>query len=156
MLEDLMRYLEIALPRMRERESTLERDGDADRRVFAHSAGADGPAARLRHRYPGRIAAQVIPPMMLLTLVENAIKHGLNPLPEGGTIRVAARRDADTLILTVADTGAGFQQGSGAGAGLANIRARLSAQFGERGSLSLSMNQPRGVTATLMLPMPTR
>jgi LytS/YehU family sensor histidine kinase len=89
---------------------------------------------------------------MLLTLVENAIKHGLNPLPEGGRLRVQARRDGEYLCIDVADSGRGFLATSGGGTGLANIRARLAAMHGDAAGLSLAENYPRGVTSTLRLP----
>ena len=90
--------------------------------------------------------------MMLLTLVENALKHGIGPLPDGGKLRVTARADGDRLFITVADTGSGFAPGSGTGTGLANIRARLSAEFGDRARLSLENNELGGATATIELP----
>jgi LytS/YehU family sensor histidine kinase len=90
--------------------------------------------------------------MMLLTLVENAIKHGLAPLPEGGAVRVTAAVDGSELQVRVADTGRGFAQTSGGGTGLANIRARLSGTYGAAGRLTLSLNVPRGVTATIAVP----
>jgi len=153
MLENLMRYLEVALPRIRDSESTLGRDSelvDAFLRIQRIRMGSrltfsiDIPAALLAHS---------VPPMMLLTLAENAIKHGLNPSPDGGLIRVTARVEADRLLLSVADTGVGFGPGSGAGTGLANIRARLAAQFGDRASLALENNDFGGATATIALPL---
>jgi sensor histidine kinase YesM len=153
MLENLMRYLEVALPRIRDSESTLGRDSelvDAFLRIQRIRMGSrltfsiDIPAALLAHS---------VPPMMLLTLAENAIKHGLNPSPDGGLIRVMARTDADRLLLSVADTGVGFGPGSGAGTGLANIRARLAAQFGDHASLALENNDLGGATATITLPL---
>jgi len=153
MLENLMRYLEVALPRMRDSESTLGRDSelvDAFLRIQRIRMGSrltfsiDIPAALLPH---------LVPPMMLLTLAENAIKHGLNPSPGGGLIRMMACADSDRLLLSVADTGVGFGPGSGAGTGLANIRARLAAQFGDRAVLTLHNNELGGVTATIALPL---
>jgi len=94
-----------------------------------------------------------VPSMMLATLVENAIKHGIGPLAEGGAIRVAAAREGETLVLSVADTGRGFAAASGSGVGLANIRARLGAQYGERATLRLEAGSPRGVVATIKLPL---
>jgi LytS/YehU family sensor histidine kinase len=90
--------------------------------------------------------------MMLLTLAENAIKHGLSPLPEGGFIRVSARVNAGRLQLEVADSGQGFIKTSGGGTGLANVRARLAAIYGQAAQLSIAMNRPRGVTALIALP----
>jgi LytS/YehU family sensor histidine kinase len=91
--------------------------------------------------------------MMLATLVENAIKHGIAPLAEGGAIRIKAEKLADALKLTVADTGRGFSGDSGSGVGLANIRARLAALYGERAALRLESNAPRGVAAVITLPL---
>ena len=93
-----------------------------------------------------------VPPMMLLTLTENAIKHGLNPLPEGGTIRISARVEGGQLRLRVVDSGQGFMQSSGGGTGLANIRARLAALYGPAARLNIGFNEPRGVTAIIDLP----
>ena len=90
---------------------------------------------------------------MLLTLTENAIKHGLNPSPAGGLIRITARADHDDLTLSVADTGVGFALGSGAGIGLANIRARLATQFADRARLALENNEFGGCTATITVPL---
>jgi len=90
--------------------------------------------------------------MMLATLVENAIKHGIGPLAEGGAIRVAAAGESETLVLSVADNGHGFAAASGSGVGLANIRARLVAQYGEQATLRFEANSPRGVVATIRLP----
>jgi sensor histidine kinase YesM len=95
---------------------------------------------------------------MLITLVENSIKHGIEPLPEGGHISVTAEREAHPdgprIALSVVDTGAGDggAQGDG-GIGLANIRERLALLFGERATLATEANAPRGFTARLVLPL---
>ena len=91
--------------------------------------------------------------MMLLTLIENALKHGLQPLPEGGVISVAAGTNDGRLSISVADMGVGLVPGSGGGTGLANIRSRLRAMHGAAATLSLQLNQPRGVIATIALPL---
>ena len=94
------------------------------------------------------------PPMMLLTLVENAIKHGLNPSPQGGVIAIVASARDGMLEASVADTGVGFGIAAtgGTGVGLANTRARLTALHGESSELSLVPNRPAGVVATIRLP----
>ena len=104
-----------------------------------------------------RDARQVpVPPMMITTLVENSIKHGLSPLPEGGMVRVVARVADRTLSIQVCDTGQGFQLSLGSGVGLANIRARLEMLYGPAARLSLHENSPRGVTALVVLPIGSR
>ena len=153
MLEKLMEYLEVALPRMRSHGTTLQRDAELvdaylhiqrvrmeDRLVFS----IDIPAPLRGHE---------VPPLMLLTLVENAIKHGLSASPDGGRIRLSARVEREQLLLTVADTGVGFSSGSGAGVGLANVRARLAEEFGNRASLAAQNNDLGGATATIALPL---
>jgi signal transduction histidine kinase len=153
MLENLMRYLEVALPRMRDSEPTLGRDAGLIEAFLRIQQIRMGQRLAFSIDIPVQRLAHPVPPMMLLTLVENAIKHGLNPSPNGGLIRITARADGDRLILSVADTGVGFSPGSGGGTGLANIRARLAAQFGDRASLALENNELGGVTATITLPL---
>ena len=102
---------------------------------------------------PAPLLGARVPSMMLATLVENAIKHGIAPLAEGGAIRIKAEKGADGLKLTVADTGQGFTAASGSGVGLANIRARLAALYGERAALRLQANAPSGVLAVITLPL---
>jgi sensor histidine kinase YesM len=95
---------------------------------------------------------------MLITLVENAIKHGIEPLPEGGRIDVTATQEAHAdgarVVLSVADTGTGLTGSPGVnGIGLANIRERLALQHGERAALETDANHPRGFVARLVLPL---
>jgi LytS/YehU family sensor histidine kinase len=98
------------------------------------------------------VARAHLPPMMLLTLVENAIKHGLSPLTEGGDLTIRVRRDGVDLVVVVCDTGAGFTTASGAGTGISNVRARLAALHGGAGQLKLAARVPRGVEATIRVP----
>ena len=94
------------------------------------------------------------PPMVLVTLVENAIKHGLEPVG-GGRIEVRARRRRDLLEVTVLDDGAGFgaAAGSGTGFGLVNVRRQLAARYEGRGRLTLDAREPRGARATIAIPL---
>jgi sensor histidine kinase YesM len=153
MLENLMRYLEMALPRIRENESTLGRDAELVEAFLRIQQIRMGRRLVFNIDIPQNLRPHPVPPMMLLTLVENAIKHGLTPSPDGGLLRINARHDGDRLFLSVADTGVGFASGSGAGTGLSNIRARLAAQFGGHASLALENNELGGVTAMLALPL---
>ena len=91
--------------------------------------------------------------MLLPTLVENAIKHGLSPLREGGRIDIHARREGDDLLVEVRDNGSGFSGSTGAGVGLANTRSRLNALYGARAKMTLTAGAPRGVTALIRLPV---
>jgi signal transduction histidine kinase len=153
MLEKLMHYLEVALPRMRHDQSRLGHEAELIEAYLHIQRIRMGERLAFSIDIPARLREHRVPPMMLLTLVENAIKHGLNPSPGGGLIRVTARADGDRLVLTVADTGVGFASGSGSGIGLANISARLAAQFGDAAGLSLANNELGGATATIVLPL---
>jgi LytS/YehU family sensor histidine kinase len=106
---------------------------------------------------PPELAALAVPPMLLQPVVENAIKHGLEPKVDGGDVTVTARRDRDRLVLTVADTGLGFRalrHADSTGLGLANLRARLAALYGTAAALTIVDNAPSGARVTLALPFP--
>jgi sensor histidine kinase YesM len=101
------------------------------------------------------VAALPLPPMLLQPLVENAIKHGLEPKIAGGQVCVGARREDSLLVLTVADNGLGFRttRGDGTGGlGLANLRARLESLYGARARMTIEDTQP-GTMVTLALPI---
>ena len=106
---------------------------------------------------PPGLAALPVPPMLLQPVVENAIKHGLEPKVDGGDVTVTARRDGDRLMLTVSDTGLGFRalrNADSTGLGLANLRARLGALYGAAAALTIVDNEPSGARITLALPFP--
>jgi LytS/YehU family sensor histidine kinase len=92
--------------------------------------------------------------MMLQSMVENAIKHGLECKPEGGTLKIVAEVAHSKLRVTVADDGVGFGvvKSDGTGLGLANIRERLALLHGEAGQLHIAANSPAGVIATIEVP----
>jgi len=92
--------------------------------------------------------------MMIQSLVENAIKHGLEPKAEGGELAVRAEIVHGKLAVTVADTGLGFGKAAtaGTGTGLANIRERLKLLYGNRASMVVSENSPSGTIVTLTVP----
>ena len=106
---------------------------------------------------PDGLLSAEFPPMMLQTLVENAIKHGLEPKADGGSLRVAAEIVHGKLQCSVADTGLGFGRAAtaGTGVGLANVRERLQLLYGARASLTIADNRPQGVVATITLPYRT-
>ncbi|HEY6986348.1 MAG TPA: histidine kinase [Rhodanobacteraceae bacterium] len=153
MLDHLMRYLAVALPHMRAADSTLDREAELTRSYLEIQRLRMGHRLRFAIDIPEALRAAPLPPMMLVTLTENAIKHGLAPLPEGGHVAISAASDGTELTVRVADSGRGFTQSSGGGTGLANIRARLAAMYGGAGRLSLALNQPRGVVATIAVPV---
>ena len=153
MLGHLIQYLRRSLPATDEGMSTL---GAELERAIAY-------LEILKIRMGSRLAVQVDipealratprPPMMLQTLVENAIKHGLEPRTTGGTVWLRARRSDDTVAVTVADDGEGFNaKTSGTGIGLKNVRERLRLMYAGEAALSVVANFPSGVAATLNVP----
>jgi hypothetical protein len=110
--------------------------------------------ARLRFQIDiaDECAAQMLPPGLVLTLVENALEHGIEPSLHGGCVHVNAWRDADDFCLTVSDDGVGLAQGWHEGVGLANSRERLAHAFGARASFSVAERNPApGVCALLRI-----
>ncbi len=101
----------------------------------------------------GLLSAE-FPPMMLQSLVENAIKHGLEPKAEGGLLRVSAEIVHGKLAVTVADTGLGFGKAAtvGTGIGLSNIRERLALLYGNKASLTVSETDGGGTSVTITVP----
>ena len=153
MLDHLTRYLSAMLPRMRSVHSTLGQELALALAYLHVQQVRMGPRLTVATDVPESLEALAFPPMMLVTLVENAIRHGINPLPQGGEVRIAARLIDGELRLQVADTGRGLQESSGAGVGLANIRARLATLYGGGARLLLSQNPRQGVIATIELPV---
>jgi sensor histidine kinase YesM len=103
---------------------------------------------------PGELREHPFPPFMLISLVENAIKHGIEPSATGGriTIRAAAPKGRE-LDVTVQDNGVGLRPGLSDGVGLVNLRAQLAAQFGSQGRFSIrGRDGGNGVDATISLP----
>lgn len=109
---------------------------------------------RLDYRIDGAAAAADRPllPMLLLTLVENAVKHGIEPLSGPGLIELRCVVEPDRLRLVVEDNGVGLQPGLGKGVGLANLRGQLRDRYGERASLQLAARAGGGVRAEISLP----
>lgn len=103
---------------------------------------------------PEGLRSAEFPPLMLQSLVENAIAHGLEPKDVGGSLHIAAQVSDGRLCVTVADTGLGFGEGvtAGTGLGLANIRERLQMLYGDRAELRIERNQPAGTRVQLCVP----
>jgi len=160
-VDHLVDYLRASVPRMRAEAASaavpLERQLDA---VRAYLALMHERMPRLRFAVdlePGLETAQV-PPLMLISLVENAVKHGVEPKAGPARIAVSARRAEDAgepaLELQVVDDGVGFGSAtSGTGLGLANIQQRLAGLYGSRAGLTLRALPDGGVAAILRLPL---
>ena len=152
LVHNLVAYLRIALPQMRDIRSTLGRELELARAYLSVLSVRMGERLTVKIDVPPHLRDASMPPMMLLTLVENAIKHGLSPVPQGGTITIRAERLGAGLRVAVIDDGIGFPKGFGGGIGLSNTRARLTALYGSDGRLSLEANAQGGVVAGIEFP----
>jgi sensor histidine kinase YesM len=140
---------------MREGGTTLGREADMARAYLEIQQIRMGSRLTFSVDIPPLMRDQSFPPMMLMTLVENAVKHGIDPLQTGGDIRVSATRAADgTLDVRVTDNGQGLSHSHGMGIGLQNIRERLAALFGKGAKLLLEENAPRGLVARIVVSQP--
>ena len=155
LLGHLIGYLRAALPQLRASSTTLGKEAELARAYLNILQMRIGPRLAFDIDVPAELRDHPLPPNLLISLVENAIKHGIEPAAAGGVVSVAARRDGDALLVTVSDTGRGLEAGGttgGQGVGLSNIRERLAALYGARGRFTLQPGEQRGARATLSLP----
>ena len=152
-LASLIAYLRAAVPRMHEPATTLGQELELVRAYLE----------LMKMRMPDRLdfavladpgaSAQQCPPMTLLTLVENAVRHGIDPSEEGGRIEIEARIKNGRCVVRVADTGVGLTAvGGGLGTGLSTLRDRLALAFGGDARLEVETLEPHGVRAEVDMP----
>lgn len=171
-LDALVDYLRASIPRLRDAgaasDSTLPDSTMLDATLLDSTLGQqlDLCASYLelmRLRTAGRLSHAIeidpalrevpFPPLLLISLVENAVKHGIEPRPGPGTITLSAERDGDALRVWVIDDGMGLQPGVGGGLGLANVRAQLQTRYGDRAEFALHSRPPKGACAELRIPL---
>jgi sensor histidine kinase YesM len=158
MQKNLIALLRASMPTMREANAQGTRD-------LGREMGVIRPYLEiLKVRMEERLSTEIrvsegllsaeFPPMMLQCLVENAVKHGLEPKAEGGTLTVGAEIVHGGLAVTVADTGLGFGKAptAGSGIGLSNIRERLQLLYGNKASLTVAENPGGGTAVTVTVP----
>jgi signal transduction histidine kinase len=163
MQRSLIQYLRAVLPQMRENAVVT----NLGREVDMVTAYLNLLKMRMEERLtvdlhiPDDLRSAAFPPMMLQSMVENAIKHGLECKPEGGTLRISAdvttHLSHNKLRVTVADNGVGFgvMPSDGTGLGLPTIRERLKLLHGDAGQLHITANVPHGVIAVIEVPYTT-
>ncbi|MFD2366007.1 sensor histidine kinase [Pseudoduganella sp. GCM10020061] len=156
MQRSLIQYLRAVLPQMRDNNvvTNLGREADMVRAYLNLLKMRMEERLTVSMEVPEYLRSAAFPPMMLQSLVENAIKHGLECKPEGGTLRIFADVVGERLRVIVSDNGVGFGMvpSTGTGTGLTNIRERLKMLFGERATLRIGPNEPTGVVATIEVP----
>lgn len=153
MLESFIRFLRASLAATRRKRATLADEFALISDFLEVLKVRMGDRLAVRIDLPAEIAAVEVPPMLLQPLVENAIRHGLEPEVDGGVIELRARREGPRLILEVADTGTGFGDTTSGGLGIANVRERLRLAHGEDARLAIRENAPRGTIVAIELPI---
>jgi signal transduction histidine kinase len=152
-LRSLTAYLRAAVPVLHEPAATIERELQLVRPYLE----------LMQMRMPDRLQYAInvdpsalkvrCPPTTLLTLVENAVRHGIDPSEEGGRITIDIERRGERCVVRVIDTGAGLHESvNGLGTGLTTLRERLQLIFGEAAQLRLTSGAPRGVTVEVDIP----
>lgn len=152
MLEEFIAYLRATLAQTREGETTLGREFDLMEKFLSI----------LKVRMGSRLSTNIVladdlkdfplPPMLVQPMVENAIKHGLEPKIDGGTLTLTAERRGEHVAIIIADTGLGFQDSGSNGIGLKNVRERLQKLYGDRGTFSIEENTPCGTRIVIGVP----
>jgi len=154
MLGNLIVYLRTSLPRTEDSLSCLGEEVERARAYLEILRLRMGERLAMQIQVPEQMNRVPLPPMMVQTLVENAIKHGLEPSPRGGTVWITARELDGKAAITVADDGRGFSDdGGGTGIGLKNVRERLRLAYGDAASFAIVSNYPAGVAATITVPV---
>ena len=154
MQKNLIALLRASMPAMREKATDLGRELEVVRPYLEILKVRMQDRLRAEVIVPEGLVSADFPPMMLQSLVENAIKHGLEPKAEGGSLTVSAEVVHGKLAVTVADTGVGFARAptAGTGTGLNNIRERLKLIYGDAAELRIAENSPSGTRVTIVVP----
>ena len=152
MLVDLIHYLRTSLSKTRENASTIGQEMEMIEAYLNIFRVRMGERLRYKIDIPDTIKDVPFPPMLVQPLVENAIKHGLEPRIDGGEVLIRGEVKGDILRLEIADTGLGFHGSGDMGVGLSNIRERLQTLYGDKGQLILEENRPSGLKAIIEVP----
>ncbi|HEY5799902.1 MAG TPA: histidine kinase, partial [Burkholderiaceae bacterium] len=156
MQRSLIKYLRAVLPQMRETAAftNLGREADIVKAYLELLKMRMEERLQVECRIPEGLRSAAFPPMMLQSLVENAIKHGLECKEQGGYLHIDGEVVHNKLRVTVTDDGVGFgvMPSDGTGLGLQSIRDRLKLLHGEQATLTITPNLPSGVVATIEVP----
>ncbi len=155
MLDHMIAYLRATLSASRASTHTLEQEFARLQDYLALMAVRMGPRLHYALELPEALQTLQVPPLLLQPLVENSIRHGLEPKVEGGRITVRAQHDGSTVTLEVEDTGLGWPDapGSGNGFGLAQLRERLATVYGTAGTINFIANHAGGTLARITFPL---
>jgi sensor histidine kinase YesM len=152
MLVDLIHYMRTSLSRTLPEATTLDQELNMIKAYLNIQKTRMGERLNFKIDLPDTIRQHPFPPMLLQPLVENAVKHGLEPKIEGGEIMIKATEEDDLIKIEVKDTGLGFSPSHKAGVGIGNVKERLKLLYGVRGRLIVEENEPNGIKAIIEVP----
>jgi len=152
MLVDLIHYLRTSLSRTLPVTTTLDQEMNIIKTYLNIQKIRMGERLRFTIDLPNALQEHPFPPMLLQPLVENAVKHGLEPAIEGGEITIKVMEEDDLIRIKVQDTGNGFSSYDTAGVGITNVKERIRLLYGDKGRLMLEVNDPHGVKAIIEVP----
>lgn len=153
MLNDFVHFLRASLSQRRDQAITISQEIEMIRRYLDILRIRMGNRLRFDIAVPDDLLQHRIPPLLIQPLVENAIKHGLEPRPEGGMITIRCSSGSGRMRIEVADSGKGIgESDGGTGIGIANIEKRLKLLYGNAGCLTLHERRPSGVSAVIEIP----
>lgn len=155
MMDNFIAYLRQSLSASRSQEGTVKQEFDLLRHYLELLKIRMGDRLRFALDVADDLGGAPLAPMLLQPIVENAIKHGLEPKVEGGMVRVSARRDGVHMVLSVTDNGLGFSEhadSSGEGVGLSNLRERIAVLYDGQATLTVAEANP-GTEITIRVPL---
>jgi sensor histidine kinase YesM len=154
MLQDFIDYLRASLASTRAQTSSLGREADLMRAFLRLIQIRMGDRLSFRVDVPDALRSVEFPPMLLQPLIENAVKHGLEPTITGGEIIVRAQAAGGFLEILIEDNGQGFQGDAQSGLGLANVRERITGIYGAAASFAIEGRAPAGTRIVIRVPLP--
>ena len=152
MLESFIRFLRASLAATRSESTTLAAEAELIASYLDVLQIRMGPRLRYAVDVPADLRSFTVAPMLLQPVVENAIRHGLEPKVEGGNVTFSARREGSDVVMEISDSGVGFASTTRGGVGLTNLRDRLRLIYGDRASLTVGENGGGGAAVALRVP----
>ena len=152
MLESFIRFLRASLAATRSESTTLAAEAELIASYLDVLQIRMGARLRYEVDVPPELHAFTLPPMLLQPVVENAIRHGLEPKVDGGKVRFSARRQGSEVVIEISDSGVGFAPTTRGGVGLTNLRDRLRLIYGDQASLTVGENGGGGAAVAVRVP----